>query len=234
MRRRGGRIVLVTTRWDGDVAEPREYLEKVANGVDGVETDTVVIYDRPAAEAIAITLNDAPSRMVCMTTHGRGRLRWAMLGSVAERVIHDAPDAVLLVGRHCASDWPAGGGRLLLGVDGSTATPAVVPPAIEWAKALGLDIIVAVAIHPLDREPPNAAVKAMTRHIEGQGVRAYWEIVRNSYPAGALADLADEHHVDLIAVGSHARVGAARLALGSVTMGVVGLAHSPVLVTKTA
>jgi nucleotide-binding universal stress UspA family protein len=234
MRRRGGRIVLVTTRWDRDSTEPREYLEKVSHGVDSVETETVVIYDRPAEEAIAVVLNDAPGRTVCMTTHGRGRLRWAVLGSVAERVIHDARDPVLLVGRHCASDWPAGGDRLLIGIDGSTDTPAVVPPAIEWAKALGLDVVVAVAIHPLDREPPSAAVKAVTRHIESQGVRAHWEIVRSSYPAGALADLADEHHIDLIAVNSHARVGAARLALGSVTMGVVGLAHCPVLVTKTA
>ena len=44
-------------------------------------------------------------------------------------------------------------------------------------------------------------------------------IIRSSYPAGALADLADTLDVGLVAMSSHARTGAARLALGSVTMG---------------
>ena len=230
MRRRGGRLVLVTTRWDDDASEPREYLDKVAAEIEGVDVEPVVVYDRPAAEAIEITASQAPGRSVCMTTHGRGRLRWAVLGSVAERVLHDAVNPVLLVGRRAAKDWRAGGQRLLVGVDGSTPKPSVLEPVIDWAKALELDVVVAAAIHPLDREAPNAVVEAVARHIERQGLRVHWEIVRSSYPAGALTDLADEHGADVIAVSSHARTGAARLALGSVTIGLVGLARCPVLI----
>jgi nucleotide-binding universal stress UspA family protein len=57
--------------------------------------------------------------------------------------------------------------------------------------------------------------------------------VRSSYPAGALADLAESLAVGLVAMNSHARTGVARIALGSVTMGVVGMARCPVLVVKT-
>jgi nucleotide-binding universal stress UspA family protein len=48
------------------------------------------------------------------------------------------------------------------------------------------------------------------------------------------ADAADEHGADLTTMSSHARTDAARLALGSVTMGVVGLTHCPVLVAKVS
>jgi hypothetical protein len=55
MEPRAGRIVLVTTRWDGDAIEPHEYLEKTAGTIDGVRVETVVIYDRPPAETIEVT-----------------------------------------------------------------------------------------------------------------------------------------------------------------------------------
>jgi nucleotide-binding universal stress UspA family protein len=199
-----------------------------------VKVETIVVHDRTPEEAIHVAAEDGPGRVVCMTTHGRGRFRWAVLGSVAERVIHDMRDAALLIGRHCVAEWPTGRGRVLIAVDGSTASPAVLAPAIEWAKALELDVVVAAAVHPLDREFPDAVLDAIGQHIEGQGLRVHRELLRSSYPAGVLADVADEHGADLIAMSSHARTGAARLALGSVTMGVVGLAHCPVLVAKAS
>jgi len=172
---------------------------------------------------------------VCMTTHGRGRLRWAVLGSVAEEGIRDSRGPVLLVGRHCGGEWPVGEGRsLLVGIDGSTPIPPVVAPAVDWAEALELDVVVAMAIHPLDPEVSTATVDGVVRHVERQGVRARGKILRSSYPAGGLADLAEDDGVQLIALSSHARAGAARVALGSVTMGVVGLARCPVLVTKSS
>jgi nucleotide-binding universal stress UspA family protein len=232
---RAGRLVLVTTRWDSDANEPQEYLEKTAGTLDDVDVETVVIHDRSPAEAIEVTMRQEPGRLVCMTTHGRGRLRWAVLGSVAEQVIRAASDPVLLVGRHCATDWPTGARRsLLIGIDGSTPMPPVVAPAAEWAKALDLDVVVAMAIHPLDLQDPAATVDAVVGHLEDHGVRARGQIIRSTYPAGGLADLADDGGVQLIALSSHARMGAARVALGSVTMGVVGLARCPVLVTKSS
>jgi nucleotide-binding universal stress UspA family protein len=168
-----------------------------------------------------------------MTTHGRGRFRWTVLGSVAEQVIHDTSQPVLLVGPHCRSAEPATPGRLLIYVDGSNPDPPVLAPSVEWAKALALDVLVATVIHPLDTVGLDEMLATMTRRVEADGLRAHWRVVRSSHPAGALADLAVDHHTGLITMTSHARIGAARLALGSVTMGTVGLASCPVLVAKT-
>ena len=233
LRPRGGSLVLMTTRWDGDVVASRKYLDEVAGSIPDIEVARIVVLDRPAAEAIDVMATDDSGRTVCMTTHGRGRLRWAVLGSVAEEVVRTTRQPVLLVGRHCASDWLTESRRLLVCVDGDSATPPVLSPALEWAKALDLDVVVATAIHPLDRSAPDEVLAAIAARVESEGLRVYGDVVRSSYPAGALADLAEEHHISLIAMSSHARSGAARLALGSVTTGVVGLAPCPVLVTKT-
>ena len=234
VRRHGGDLLLMTTHWDGDVAGPRKYLEELVGTMPDLEVETVVVHDRPAAEAIDVMASDASGRTVCMTSHGRGRLRWAVLGSVAEAVVRTARQPVLLLGRHCATEWPTESRRLLVCVDGGSADPPVLSPAIEWAQALDLDVVVATAIHPLDRNAPDDVLTAITDRIEAAGRRVYRDVVRSSYPAGALADLAVEHDISVVAMSTHARTGAARLALGSVTTGVVGLAPCPVLVTRAS
>jgi hypothetical protein len=37
---------------------------------------------------------------------------------------------------------------MLIGIDGSTETPSVLPTAVDWARELDLDIHLAKAIHP--------------------------------------------------------------------------------------
>lgn len=233
MRRSHGGLVLVTTHWDGDVVGPREYLDDVSAAIPDVEVETIVVHDRHAAEAIEVLAADDSGRTVCMTSHGRGRLRWAVLGSVAEEVVRNTPRPILLLGRHCATDWPTESRRLLLCVDGDSDSPSVLSPALEWARVLDLDVIVATVIHPLDRSAPDEVLAAIVARAEADGLRVFQDVVRSSYPAGALADLAAEHDISCVAMSSHARTGAARLALGSVTTGVVGLAPCPVLVAKT-
>jgi len=231
-RQRGGRLLLMTARWDHASAEARAYLEKVAADHTDVDVSTLVIEDRPAPAAIQLVVGQAPGRIVCMTTHGRGRARWALLGSVAEVVVREASDSVILVGRHCRDEWPDRLQRMLVAVDGSTPEPAVLPHALAWARALDLEVHVATVVHPLDAAPVDASISAITDRATSEGLSVEAHIVRSSFPAGALADCAASLGIDLIAMSSHARTGAARFALGSVTIGVTGLAGCAVLVQK--
>ena len=187
-----------------------------------------------AAAAIALAGREAPGRTVCMTSHGRGRLRWAFLGSVAEQVVIETHDPVVLLGRECATERPNGLQRMLICVDGSTTSPSVLPIAVEWARELDLDVHLATVIHPLDTVSSEEVLKSIADGIEADGLFVQYSVVRSSYPAGALADLAQSLDIGLVAMNSHARTGFARFALGSVTMGVVGMAPCPVLVVKTA
>jgi nucleotide-binding universal stress UspA family protein len=169
-----------------------------------------------------------------MTTHGRGRIRWALLGSVAEEVVRESSAPVVLLGRHCRTDWPNNFRKMVVCVDGTSAAPAVEADAVEWAKTLGLDLHVATVIHPLDAAAPDAVLDAIVGRMEAQGLHAHRYVLRSTYAAGAIADFAETVDADLVAMSSHARAGTARVALGSVTMGVVGMARCPVLVNRTA
>lgn len=224
-----GEIELLTTPWYARVEEPTAYLEKTAAGIADVPVRTTLNTDHAPVDAIKMAAAE-PGRVVCMTTHGRGRLRWALLGSVAEQVVREVDVPILLVGRHCATTWPSGSRRLVVAVDGTDAEPPVLADALEWAKGFGFDIEVT---HVADGEQAGAppAVDAIVTRIEAEGIRVEKTILHGSHAAGAIADAAIENEVELIAMSSHAARGIDRLALGTVTMNVVNMAPCPVLVS---
>ncbi len=55
------------------------------------------IHVGPPAETIARLAAELGCELICMGTHGRGALPTAVLGSVAQRVLHLAPVPVLVV-----------------------------------------------------------------------------------------------------------------------------------------
>jgi nucleotide-binding universal stress UspA family protein len=228
-----GSLLLVTTHWDHDSHEPEAYIERIASEQHDVPVKTVVVHDRTAADAITLVAREDGDRGVCMTSHGRGGLRWAMLGSVAEDVVRRSERPVLLVGRHCATDPVARRGPVLLCVDGSASSEFVAPAAAAWADRLGLGLEVAVVVHPLDvpdAEHPEELLDPITERLAAHGVACAPAMLRAGYPAGALADHADSIGASMIAMTTRARRGAGRVALGSVSMGVLGSARCPVLV----
>jgi nucleotide-binding universal stress UspA family protein len=228
----GADIKLVASSWNTyDFRSPVPELESVAAKYADVVMSTVVCDEKPAALVIADAAKE-PGHVVCMTTHGRGRLAWAALGSVAEQVIRDVSTPILLVGRHCARAWPTGARRLVLAVDGASAAPPGLQETIEWARGFNLEVEVTTVIHPLDTEGPDRVIDAVVNNVESAGLVARSCITRGTYVAGELADTVVAAEADLVVMGTHGRSGVARFALGSVTMGVVGLAPCPVLVTR--
>jgi nucleotide-binding universal stress UspA family protein len=237
-RRIDAHVLLMTTHWDDSQARRRtEYLESFAAELGDVPTEVVSVDDHPNAPAIEHVLAAGADRIVCMTSHGRGRLSWAVLGSIAEEVVRQSRRPMVVIGRHCRDEWPGDARHLLVCVDGKSADEPVVPVAVEWAKALGLDVQVAVVVHPLDLEVggfPREIVDAIVARFAAGDVHATPVALRGSYTSGAIADYAGETPVALIAMNTHARGVGGRLALGSVAMGTVGLAVCPVLVVPNA
>jgi nucleotide-binding universal stress UspA family protein len=190
----------------------------------------------PAAPSVRRIVHDTTGGVLCMSTHGRGAVGWAVLGSFTEAVLreHDAP--VILVGSHCHASWDRGS-YILVCVDGARGDDPVVPVAIHWARALGLSVHVAHVMHPLDVEGathPDRIVDAVVNQFTAAGVDAAPRFMRASYVAGAIADEAAYEPAALIAMNTHGRKGFARFALGSVAMATVGLAPCPVLVAPLA
>jgi nucleotide-binding universal stress UspA family protein len=172
--------------------------------------------------------------MICMTTHGRGRFRWAVAGSVAEEVIREARQPVLLVGPHAVGAWSDPPGQIVVGVDSSPAAAGAVAPAIAWAEALGCELTLGYVAHPLDAGDALLADDFLTpleKDVRSAGIPLHVRVERGSYVAGVLLDVADEPPATMLVMASRGRAGFARVALGSVTMAVVNGARCPVLVT---
>ena len=237
-RRVGGRVLLMATHFD-DVDEERRtaYLQGITDRVTDDSVDIVSINDYRYAHAIEELLRDHPDRIVCMRSHGLGRVLWAVLGSVAEQVVRESRRPIVLVGRHCRDDWPGNTRHMLVCVDGSSVADPIVPVAAQWAKALGLDVHVAVVIHPLDFAGvgfPGDVVDAIVELFVALGVDAAPVVLRGAHTAGAIADYANEVSAAARRDRHSRRGGVARAALGSVAMGTVGLVECPVLLAPMA
>jgi nucleotide-binding universal stress UspA family protein len=232
----GGGLLLVSARYHGPL-DPRQYLEEQAALRDRCPVDLIATTEETyAAEIIADAVTAGEDRVVCMTTHGRGGVRWAALGSVAEDVIGRTDRPILLVGRNCRPE-SLDRSRLLVCADGSDECPKrLAPAARDWAQMLGLEVHVGRVTHPLDVDSAERSDVLLDELAAQFGVsgRSHATIVRSRFVAGALADLADDLPAAIAATHSHARRGLNRFALGSVTMGVVHLASCPVLVTHVA
>jgi len=78
------------------VKSSEELLDKIADGIEGVTIEKVVVTGIPHRELIRI-IESHGVNMAVMTTHGRKGLAHALLGSVAEKLARLAPCPVLTV-----------------------------------------------------------------------------------------------------------------------------------------
>jgi len=235
----------MTTHWDDDVGRAEEYLGGQAAALGFELLETVIIHDRTAPEAILAEARD-PDTVVCMTTHGRSGIGHAALGSVAETVLRGAHHPLLLVGRRLErgawefAHWAADG-KLLVPVDGSKNSEAIVPAASEWARMLGLRARVAqvvpesvgLRVERRDRPLQAAILRRVADALPDAVGLAQWEILHGPDVADSLVDYANRLPATLIAMATHGRTGLARFALGSVAMRVVHNSPCPVLVVRS-
>jgi nucleotide-binding universal stress UspA family protein len=79
-------------------AEARAYLGRVAGRLRerGLRAQARVVVGTGAAEAIVVEAQALKGAVIALATHGRGGLRRAVLGSIADRVIRGASCPVLV------------------------------------------------------------------------------------------------------------------------------------------
>ena len=205
-----------------------------------------VIVDRAAAQA---------GTLITMTTHGYSGLKRWLLGSVAEKVL-EAAKSDLLVVRAAAEGRKAQGvslKRVIVPLDGSELAEIAIPHAVELAKAMALEIILARAfsLPPLAYNPegytPNLEelwsqlgkeaeeyLDARLRQIKGQGLEKVSALSAQGPAADKIIEVARQKPESLIAMSTHGRSGVGRWVLGSVAERVVRYSDDPVLIVRAA
>ena len=226
-----GGVLLLSAPYHGPF-EPRTYLAEIAERCTGVPVETLASDVHLPADALLASVEESDDRAVCMTSHGRGGLRWSMVGSTAEEVLRRSDRPVVLVGRHCRDDFLTQGKHLLAAVDGTRESETIAPVAKEWSARLGLVLTAACVVHPRDVVAAEQPETVLDPIIDGFGGpdQVDARLLFNAYVAGALADFAEDLPAAMIVASSHARTGLARVALGSVTMAVLHQATCPLLV----
>jgi nucleotide-binding universal stress UspA family protein len=239
-----GRLLLLTSVWNGEPVSPRRYMEDRALELAAGPAKVRVALDERPSTAILQLAAQHPQAEVCMATHGRNGLGQAVLGSTAEVVLRGTDRPIVLVGPHAAYEPArAAAHNVVLAVDDPGSAEALVPAAADFADRHHQHLWTIQAVAPAPY-PVVADAAVPSRLGEASGVAPTVELLSARAlgtetktlvamdPAGAIVGFAHDLPASYLAVGSHGRRGVARIALRSVAMRIVHDAPCPVLVTR--
>ncbi|NTU81996.1 MAG: universal stress protein [Chloroflexales bacterium] len=233
----------------------RAYLTGVAErlAIRWHGTIGTALIDGPVAQSIAAYAEAQGIDLVVMTTHGRGALSRAWLGSVASRLLHRLPMPMLVIRPHETDPADLGdpprASHVLIPLDGSALAETIVPHAIALGQPTHATYTLLQVIElpvtdygfgaaPLAGIDVNTWMQEAQQQLEhvatdmrAAGLQVTTE-VRFGWPALSILDYARDCAVDVIALATHGRSGAERLFLGSVADKVVRSAAVPVLLYR--
>ena len=189
-------------------ADARAALEEVA--ADGVELR--LVHGRADDAMLAATEG---ATLVVVGSHEKPRGRGVLLGSVATRLVHDAPCSVLVT--RAAAEPEAFPRSIAVGVDGSPASLVAAAAANKLAVRLGAQVTVIAATGSSSEIDEN--------ELERSGI----SFVRSAAkPVPALLQASED--VDLLVIASRGLRGLR--ALGSVSERVAHQASCSVLIIR--
>jgi nucleotide-binding universal stress UspA family protein len=240
-------------------AELHEYLEGVVRKTSELTTAqlAVSVLDGSVAAILERFVESEDVGLVVMSTHGRGAVHRAWLGSIADHLIRHLRVPIVLVRPvdpvpERLEEAPAlrvilvpldGSQRAeeILQLVGRLARPAgtecrlfrVVPPPPPFATPY-LPHAARALRETLDRgrEEAEQYLQEVTERLRESGLTVSWKVEVGVRPATGILHAAEAPDVDLVAIATHGRGGIPRLMLGSVADKVVRGADLPVLVAR--
>ena len=237
----------------------KELEEEAGRTVSSVKTRLMVGFP---SEQISLCALDEQSDLIVTGTHGWRGLDRFFMGSIAERVICEAPCPVLSIRgdkkgegeddkTHVLRSKRARNAlvprHLLLPLEFSTCSLE----ACEYVKQVAKEFTASVTLlHAV--EPPSYSLEFNPSHpLQDQQFRNKIEsrlseltdrlkeegitgdfLLRDQGAAEAILEVESENPVDLIVMGTHARKGFSRIMLGSVAAVVLRKSSCPVLTVK--
>jgi nucleotide-binding universal stress UspA family protein len=257
-RAMGGQVRLVEAvglpLTDGTFPVPEELQTRVSDYLKAVavryELDARMTTGcGPAPALILHETNQGGVRCIAMSTHARHGLSRAVLGSVAERVLRESPVPVYLLPAAAEDRDFTQIRRIVLPLDGSALSEAVLQPAGVFARQLGAAITLVRVYDPPRTvfDPHGAMVRSVdqavdrvtiqaerylapfTHRLRALGVEASGVGEIGPHAAIRILDVAERTNADLILMATHGRSGLDRLRHGSVTEEVLRRGRIPLL-----
>jgi nucleotide-binding universal stress UspA family protein len=257
-RRARASVVLVHVPEASDAADgvANDYPAGILNGSPGGLDVRVEIrrIPGPVSDELVLFAKAAEVDLVVMTSRGRGGVKRALCGSVADAVIRRSDRPVLLVKRDPERVVPSGAfpdaapfRRVLLPVDGTLTAEAVIPYLIAVTGTVGVHVTL-LRVHPalaFDGRPEqgpllrersdvliDSYLSTLAARVSATGVAVGWRAVVHGENAETIMNVANEEGADLIAMTTSGPGGADRFLFGSVGDAVVRQAPQNVLVLR--
>jgi len=215
-----------------------------------IKIGTVILVGQPA-EQIMDYADKEDIGLIVMATQGRSGIgRWA-LGSVADKVVRATNRPVALIrAKGARSDVREKGilNRVLVPLDGSKGSEAIIPYIEELASKLKTEVIL-LRIVAADftivgdwqmkelesfRASAKDYIESVVAKLKQKGINAKAEFIGGTEnTAEVIIRRADELNVDAVAMSTHGRSGVGRWAFGSITERVLQAGTTPLLLVRT-
>ncbi len=239
-------------------AHARAYLDGVAERVRAARPDLRIVTHMLAPPIVASLAEYAESHLIdliVMTTHGRGGLARAWLGSVADGLARHGPAPLLLL-----RPWPDNApltmdhfARIVIPLDGSPLAEQILEPALTFGRLTQAELVLLQVVMPfeerrltpgidllkLEREinqrrasEAQAYLRSVAARLVAAGHTVEERVVFDRQPARAILKVAADLNPSLIAIATQGHGGLTRLLLGSVADKVVRGAETPVLLYR--
>ena len=254
----GAELHTISVVEEGDEADRLAALGSAVLGASTGDERARVVRGGGVTDGILARAEELGGCVVCLSTHGRGRLSGAVIGSVARELVQRSPQPVVALGPvGDLPNWtrtprwppPLSESRMVACVDGSPTSESVLPVAAGWARALGMSLTILTVTE--DAPPPMRPERRTSPYGESADAADYvddlarrWKatvpdvdgrVLRDPIgPAGALRAHLDEEPAGLVALTSHARAGLQRVLLGAAAASIVHISPAPCLVVPSA
>jgi nucleotide-binding universal stress UspA family protein len=231
-----------------------EYRQQLRSFVAPVPADVVMDVRVEQAESVHEAIQAIASStgvdLLVMGSHGRSGVTRILLGSVAERVIRQAPCPTMIVparAHDVAPDEPVRVGSILCAVDFSDNSLLAAEYAMNLAEEADAQLrLLHVVSIPPDLEELESSFQSLRTHVyterlrrldalipaDAQSYSSVLSAVRTGVVHREILAAAQEHSSDLIVLGAHGRGGFDAVVFGSNAARVVRAANCPVLVVR--
>jgi nucleotide-binding universal stress UspA family protein len=210
--------------------------------VPGVKALVKMLVGYPAEEILKYADSNNID-LIMLSTHGQSGIRVWDIGNVANKVIHAAKVDILMVPTELKEEviydrLPIR--TLIIPMDGTKLSEAVIPHAISLAKQRGAESEM-VLLHVDDprRQPDEITDKEqyfadIIKRIGEEGIQASAKILTGD-PAESIINYIENNPAHLVVMSTHAHKGLTTMVFSSVLEHVLHMVKkSPILVVKPA
>jgi nucleotide-binding universal stress UspA family protein len=242
--------------WQINKTGAKLYLDKASARLQksGLKVETAVL-EGLVADSITEYSQSQGMKLIVLSSHGRSGLSQWGISSVTQKIIFSAPTSVLIIRAHQPATDEMDElkyNRIMVPLDGSRRAEHVLPMVTllarrhqsqihivhvvktpEMARQMPLareDVDLSDRIVARNREEAIRYLDAVRLHSPLDAVDVHTHLLTSDNAAAALHDLADQEHVDLVALSAHGYSGNDQWPYGSMVNNFILYSKLPLLI----